>query len=58
MLGITATGAEIFAEQIAPVFQRGEKESSLHEATEWVDFANKYISQRHDIGKVQIDEAK
>ena len=32
-----------------------EAKKKAYEATEWVDFANKYM--RHDIGKA-IDEAK
>ena len=44
VLGITATGADL-----------KEARKKAYEATEWVDFANKYM--RHDIGKA-IDEAK
>ena len=43
VLGITATGADL-----------KEARKKAYEATEWVDFANKYM--RHDIGKA-IDEA-
>lgn len=43
VLGITATGATL-----------KEARAKAYEATEWVDFANKYM--RHDIGKA-IDEA-
>ena len=43
MLGITATGATL-----------KEARAKAYEATEWVQFANKYM--RHDIGKA-IDEA-
>ena len=43
LLGITATGADL-----------KEARKKAYEATEWVDFANKYM--RHDIGKA-IDEA-
>ena len=42
-LGITATGADL-----------KEARKKAYEATEWVNFANKYM--RHDIGKA-IDEA-
>ena len=44
VLGITATGKDL-----------KEARAKAYEATEWVDFANKYM--RHDIGKA-IDEAK
>ena len=44
VLGITATGKDL-----------KEARTKAYEATEWVDFANKYM--RHDIGKA-IDEAK
>ena len=44
VLGITASGADL-----------KEARKKAYEATEWVDFANKYM--RHDIGKA-IDEAK
>ena len=43
VLGITATGKDL-----------KEARKKAYEATEWVDFANKYM--RHDIGKA-IDEA-
>ena len=43
VLGITATGADL-----------KEARKKAYEATEWVNFANKYM--RHDIGKA-IDEA-
>lgn len=43
VLGITATGADL-----------KEARKKAYEATEWVDFANKYM--RHDIGKA-IEEA-
>ena len=43
VLGITATGANL-----------KEARKKAYEATEWVNFANKYM--RHDIGKA-IDEA-
>lgn len=43
VLGITATGKDL-----------KEARAKAYEATEWVDFANKYM--RHDIGKA-IDEA-
>ena len=42
VLGITATGATL-----------KEARAKAYEATEWVDFENKYM--RHDIGK-SIDE--
>lgn len=44
VLGITATGADL-----------KEARAKAYEATEWVDFANKYM--RHDIGKA-IDQVK
>ena len=44
VLGITATGADL-----------KEARTKAYEATEWVDFANKYM--RHDIGKA-IDQVK
>ncbi len=44
VLGITATGKDL-----------KEARAKAYEATEWVDFANKYM--RHDIGKA-IDEAR
>ncbi len=44
VLGITATGKDL-----------KEARAKAYEATEWIDFANKYM--RHDIGKA-IDEAK
>ena len=44
VLGITATGKDL-----------KEARAKAYEATEWVNFANKYM--RHDIGKA-IDEAK
>lgn len=44
VLGITATGKDL-----------KEARAKAYEATDWVDFANKYM--RHDIGKA-IDEAK
>lgn len=44
VLGITATGADL-----------KEAREKAYQATEWVDFANKYM--RHDIGKA-IDEAE
>lgn len=44
VLGITATGADL-----------KEARKKAYDATEWVNFANKYM--RHDIGKA-IDEAK
>lgn len=44
VLGITATGKDL-----------KEARAKAYEATEWVDFANKYM--RHDIGK-SIDEVK
>ncbi|MBP3489871.1 MAG: phosphoribosylamine--glycine ligase [Roseburia sp.] len=44
VLGVTATGKDL-----------KEARAKAYEATEWVDFANKYM--RHDIGKA-IDEAK
>ena len=44
VLGITATGADL-----------KEARRKAYEATEWVEFANKYM--RHDIGKA-IDEAE
>ena len=44
VLGITATGKDL-----------KEARAKAYEATEWVDFANKYM--RHDIGKA-IDEVK
>ena len=43
VLGITATGKDL-----------KEARAKAYEATEWIDFANKYM--RHDIGKA-IDEA-
>lgn len=43
VLGITATGKDL-----------KEARSKAYEATDWIDFANKYM--RHDIGKA-IDEA-
>ena len=43
VLGVTATGKDLFAAR-----------ARAYEATEWVQFANKYM--RHDIGKA-IDEA-
>ena len=43
VLGVTATGADL-----------KEARKKAYEATEWVEFANKYM--RHDIGKA-IDEA-
>lgn len=43
VLGITATGSDLV-----------EARKKAYEATEWIDFANKYM--RHDIGKA-IDEA-
>ena len=43
VLGITATGSDLV-----------EARKKAYEATEWIDFANKYM--RHDIGKT-IDEA-
>ena len=43
VLGITATGVDL-----------KEARKKAYEATEWVNFANKYM--RHDIGKA-IDEA-
>ena len=43
VLGITATGKDLKTAR-----------AKAYEATEWVDFANKYM--RHDIGKA-IDEA-
>ena len=44
VLGITATGKDL-----------KEARAKAYEATEWVDFANKYM--RHDIGRA-IDEVK
>ena len=44
VLGITATGATL-----------KEARAKAYEATEWVEFGNKYM--RHDIGKA-IDEAQ
>ena len=43
MLGITATGEDLKTAR-----------AKAYEATQWVDFSNKYM--RHDIGKA-IDEA-
>ncbi len=43
VLGVTAKGADL-----------KEARSKAYEATEWIDFENKYM--RHDIGKA-IDEA-
>ena len=43
MLGITALGDDL-----------KQARAKAYEATEWIDFANKYM--RHDIGKA-IDEA-
>ena len=43
VLGVTALGADL-----------KEARANAYKATEWVDFANKYM--RHDIGR-SIDEA-
>jgi phosphoribosylamine--glycine ligase len=44
VLGVTALGKDLV-----------EARANAYKATEWVDYANKYM--RHDIGK-SIDEAK